>query len=827
MVAVSMDTQEKAISTAMQVANDTLKIDGERIHKLLRETSYRELYNELMNHPRIVTRNKDGEVIVSYENFRLLCIARLPHMRKATERHKIMCGCEPCLTMKYAVVAISHFRRTLCQQLANQAELPFLPTEEKARRKAIEEYNKFCYPSGDPSVPRHEGSSDVLAECMCAPVVVGDAKHYPWKCVIGECKKCPALKNHPFEDDDSNHLLISYEHYVNRTRCTIHGDLRENQTECTLCLNQPEGKKKGKVRSKKYRTLSRTTIASFFKNHYLPLIKKYKYHNFLVKLLSRRGVGDGRHAAMMDGTASVLTKRDFAEAISAAMFGEVQSERYGDQATLKLEGCTAEYAVPPDEPDEEDSGINETDENEAERNKSVKQYFANFSDDCKQNAATSYENFHYQIEALVSDGIVPPKGAIIFDNTDGCTNQYRKAGAVYLLSMLAVQFGCIIDRLIHAPTHGKDEVDAMNSVEKKHLLECMHRVAGSTDSDRTSRFAPWLYQNGRRNSPAEEAVRLCSSETRKDGVEMIGDKFAARRNNRAFIKRTYRSLPREEVKFEELDMNTIKFTNGKCKTHSGIMSRYNIRCDANLGVGRAAIRRIPCSCDSCLQALQAPWIPGTEAEQQPRYKENRSCDLWPVFLGENNWEIVTITPSSGVSEKLQETAKEVVLEDLTKLSMRGIEKGTMGAVNIDDKKEEFSPALFVSEPYLDPDCDGVNTLDYVVDAKFLYKIDATTNWYYIPPFARSKKVCVQHVLCESIKMTKRVPGKRPDLPRSVPKQDRNSSVYKHAYRLEADSLNEINDELLRRSKLEYTILSTDEDEAESDESSDSDSSQSN
>ena len=105
---------------------------------------------------------------------------------------------------------------------------------------------------------------------------------------------------------------------------------------------------------------------------------------------------------------------------------------------------------------------------------------------------------------------------------------------------------------------------------------------------------------------------------------MIGNKFSARRDNRAFIKRTYRNLPRESVRFEELNMDTIKFNNGKCKTHSGIMSRYNIRCDPDLGVGRAAIRRIPCCCDSCMESFQSTWIPGTEVEEQPRYMENKA-----------------------------------------------------------------------------------------------------------------------------------------------------------------------------------------------------------
>ena len=42
------------------------------------------------------------------------------------------------------------------------------------------------------------------------------------------------------------------------------------------------------------------------------------------------------------------------------------------------------------------------------------------------------------------------------DNTDGCTNKYRCAKALYLLSCLASEFDIIIDRLVDAPGHGKD-----------------------------------------------------------------------------------------------------------------------------------------------------------------------------------------------------------------------------------------------------------------------------------------------------------------------------------------------------------------------------------
>ena len=44
--------------------------------------------------------------------------------------------------------------------------------------------------------------------------------------------------------------------------------------------------------------------------------------------------------------------------------------------------------------------------------------------------------------------------------------------------------------------------------------------------------------------------------------------------------------------------------NGK---YMGISSMYNFRCDPDLGIRKAACRRIPCACLPCLEILKLPW----------------------------------------------------------------------------------------------------------------------------------------------------------------------------------------------------------------------------
>ena len=143
------------------------------------------------------------------------------------------------------------------------------------------------------------------------------------------------------------------------------------------------------------------------------------------------------------------------------------------------------------------------------------------------------------------------------------------------------------------------------------------------------------------------------------------------------------------------------------------------------------------------------------------------------------------------------------------------------AINI-DHKDEFKPVLFVSEAYPKGEDDEPKTLDYMVQVREFERIDSATNWFYIPPYTRKREVHVQHILCNKIVMTKRNPGGQPDFSKRFGRQNRNNPLFANAYKLETESLRRIKDELQRRSKLEYEIVTTDEDDIQSEETSESD-----
>ena len=64
----------------------------------------------------------------------------------------------------------------------------------------------------------------------------------------------------------------------------------------------------------------------------------------------------------------------------------------------------------------------------------------------------------------------------IWENTDGCAEQYRCASALYLMSVMSQTYSVIIDRGISVPGHGKEVVDGLNYFNKHYIYQLMSKV---------------------------------------------------------------------------------------------------------------------------------------------------------------------------------------------------------------------------------------------------------------------------------------------------------------------------------------------------------------
>ena len=95
----------------------------------------------------------------------------------------------------------------------------------------------------------------------------------------------------------------------------------------------------------------------------------------------------------------------------------------------------------------------------------------------------------------------------------------------------------------------------------------------------------------------------------------------------------------KHVQMVGIKKKVVGLETGKC---NGISSMYNFRCDPYLGIEKAACRRIPCTCLTCLEILKTPWDRELNDQPQPRYRINKRCLYCNNFKGYNNWRVVDL-----------------------------------------------------------------------------------------------------------------------------------------------------------------------------------------
>ena len=64
----------------------------------------------------------------------------------------------------------------------------------------------------------------------------------------------------------------------------------------------------------------------------------------------------------------------------------------------------------------------------------------------------------------------------IWENTDGCSEQYRCASALYIMSAMYQCYSIITYRGISAPGHGKGVVDGINYIDKRYIYQLMSNI---------------------------------------------------------------------------------------------------------------------------------------------------------------------------------------------------------------------------------------------------------------------------------------------------------------------------------------------------------------
>jgi hypothetical protein len=176
----------------------------------------------------------------------------------------------------------------------------------------------------------------------------------------------------------------------------------------------------------------------------------------------------------------VKMHRNYADAIQQEKDKEIQSDHFGYVPACSIEGVCVWSPVP--------SSVEEFEKGFIEKDAIVRtmQFHSHLSDMSKQDASTTHAHLVCLLTKICVTGEVRTKTTTILDHSDGCSKQYQCGTALYLLSVLSSQFGITFDRMIGAPGHGKDVVDALNATTKKHLKQKMRMVAnpGNDESER-------------------------------------------------------------------------------------------------------------------------------------------------------------------------------------------------------------------------------------------------------------------------------------------------------------------------------------------------------
>jgi hypothetical protein len=544
-----------------------------------------------------------------------------------------------------------------------------------------------------------------------------------------------------------------------------------NVKTCAECDLAPPEFKKGKVPTRKLLNKFTRAIGTFLKDYYLPSINQYKYHLPHVIILSKLHCGAMWQAQYESVPYSLKTIRDYAERVKPELNFEAQLDKFGNPWDLSLEGSSVSSY----------SGVSLQQFREGTILKDdlirKKVFMSHLSDKSEQDAGTTYNNMCKEYEQLKAWGELAKYKTIDFNNTDGCTAQYRCYRAMYLLSMLAIRFAIIIDRAVGAPGNGKDEVDGLNAIDKRYLQTKMRVVTtpGEEDPQEDRKMRAYAMVENENFSMAEECYRLLSSPDRQNGVTS-DTKHAKRESAKKVKSRVYFLQKHEDVEHDNLKC-TGKLLTGVGK-HNGIRSMYNVRADPDLGVGYNAVRRIPCGCKVCTQQILAPWDPTKLFEDQPRYKKKQECKYWNNFRGLNEWQLVKLAMTKATSEDDVVFAHAEVLIDHATRMADEVEVGKYGAFSTNDEryKEGYYLVEWTDEPFTlqediqlheyDPPA-RIQSGELVCKAKYFEQVPRAKFWH--TPTVYETTVRMKNVLSADVNL---LPISAENVPRGLSRKSR-------------------------------------------------------
>ena len=202
-------------------------------------------------------------------------------------------------------------------------------------------------------------------------------------------------------------------------------------------------------------------------------------------------------------------------------------------------------------------------------------------------------------------------------------------------------------------------------------------------------------------------------------------------------QRYYHYHNKKDVQYDGINKKFVGFLQGKNITKHGCSFHYNYRCDPNLGIGYAAVQRIPCCCEACMLQLAQPWDHQTDYYNQPRYSGNNTdCVLWPLLGSYNNWKVVHFknkktNDNNDDEEDDLNASKLIALETMQQHTSHTIHQNNYGAIGTEDPNahDGYYLVQWTSAPYN-------ITATTEIDNNILQEGELVCDAVYLNPFAR-------------------------------------------------------------------------------------------
>ena len=599
----------------------------------------------------------------------------------------------------------------------------------------------------------HNHPRDVLDQIMCPKVLPdteGSLESRCMKCALRRCKDCPKFAINKEESSNDIRDNIRFHCHEYWSNCPLHfrvAPIPEHKTKCPICEEnrsnyvkaEAEAKKKvpyvpvpvpeyGKCQRKKKLTLKDLPIGEFMNDYYLKALEEYAYHLFHVIWLGKDFCGEQREQAFRRYQYWFLSHADYAERFMSDPEFQAQGEHFGSHRSVSMEGRTLEYI-------RHSTG-------------KIEFHFHSFlTEEKRQDSRTTHVHMHELLDELQKAGKIAPGDTTFLDLVDGCGKQYRSGTALFFLSILATTYQIVIDRMVTAPGHGKGKIDGLNAVDKRLLAQVMCRY-----------LTPEVLEEIGYAMPTEE-VSCVKKEDDEVDVEMVsfakicydilvdperahgatGDRKNAKREEDARLTERHYHLIDYLAKDTKLDLehaNYVAIGFDLPAKINGILNHYNFRADWELGVGKVAVRRIPCACKKCLDQLDLEWEFGIPPEEQPRYGPSIDCQYREVLGDINNWRIIDLVKGEKADEEEVETLFESVLQDMDAMMVQDINEGEVSAIcTWDDETEGYylvkwteNPVMAEEEMTLE-DGTVVKEGQYLCKGIYLYEVPGGRHWY--------------------------------------------------------------------------------------------------